>query len=58
MAIVQFHVDTHTKNAPWNTNWDIYQATNKGIKKERICARSTIFFAIEVERFPLRTEYK
>ena len=39
------HVDTHTKTAPWNTNLEIYQATNKQINKYRICVRSAIFFA-------------
>ena len=29
MVIFHFFVDTHTKMAPWNTNLEIYQATNK-----------------------------
>ena len=29
MVIFHFFVDTHTKMAPWSTNSEIYQSTNK-----------------------------
>ena len=39
MVIVQFHVDTHIKNAPWNSNWEIYQATINRINIESHLSR-------------------